>query len=196
VSNFSSSFYLVRMQNADGFRTLNPRNRNLTPGGSSGGEAALIAFNGSPLGVGTDIGGSLRIPGACSGIFSLRPSFGRFPHFDTKSGMAGQEAVISVNGPMARDLEGIKLFTKSVVDSEPWWMDPKCVAIPWREIEAEKKMKIGVLWNDGMVMPTPPVKRALKSTVEKLRAAGHEIVDWEAEGHAQANDILVGQPTH
>lgn len=107
--------------------------------------------------------------------------------------MAGQEAVISVNGPMARTLEDIKLFTKSVIDSEPWWVDPKCIAIPWRVIEPPKKLKIGVLWNDGVVMPTPPVRRALSLTVEKLRAAGHEVVEWGNEGHAQAAKILVGE---
>jgi amidase len=83
-------------------RTVNPLNRKLTSGGSSGGESALIAFGGSPLGVGTDIGGSLRIPAACTGIFTLRPSFGRFPTLGAKSGLAGQEAVQSVNGPMAK----------------------------------------------------------------------------------------------
>ncbi|KAG0647462.1 Acetamidase [Hyphodiscus hymeniophilus] len=171
-------------------RTLNPKNRKLTPGGSSGGEAALISFRGSPLGVGTDIGGSLRIPAACCGIFTLRPSLGRYPHFDTKSGMAGQEAVISVNGPMARSLADVRLFTKSIIDSEPWLVDPKCLPIPWRAVELPKKLKIAVLWNDGVVMPTPPVRRALSSTVKKLRAAGHEVVDWSADGYAQAADIL------
>lgn len=52
-------------------------------------------------------------------------------------------------------------------------------------------MKIGILWNDGMVRPTPPVRRALKETAEKLRLAGHEVIDWEPIGHAQAADILV-----
>ncbi|TAQ88359.1 hypothetical protein B7494_g3302 [Chlorociboria aeruginascens] len=171
-------------------RTVNPLNRSLTPGGSSGGEAALLSFGGSPLGVGTDIGGSLRIPAACSGIFTLKPSLGRFPHFDTKSGMAGQEAVVSVNGPMSKNLSDIKLFAKTVIDSTPWLIDPKCLPIPWRNIEAPKKLKIGILWNDGVVNPTPPVKRALAETVLKLRAAGHEVVDWAPEGHIQAPDIL------
>lgn len=108
--------------------------------------------------------------------------------------MAGQEAVISVNGPMARELKDIKLFTKSVIETEPWLIDPKCVPIPWRTVETPKKLKIGVLWNDGIVTPTPPVARALKATVSKLRGAGHEVVDWGSDGHAEAAGILVSDP--
>ncbi|DAA73110.1 TPA_exp: General amidase GmdB [Trichophyton benhamiae CBS 112371] len=171
-------------------RTTNPFNRLTSSGGSSGGESALIAFRGSPLGVGTDIGGSLRIPAALTGIFTLKPSFGRFPNFKTKSGLAGQESVTSVNGPMARDLRSISLWAEAVVGSQPWITDPKCLPIPWREVELKRSLKIGILWNDGMVRPTPPVRRALKETAEKLRLAGHEVVDWEPIGHAQAADIL------
>ncbi|EFE41346.1 general amidase GmdB [Trichophyton verrucosum HKI 0517] len=160
-------------------RTTNPFNRLTSSGGSSGGESALIAFRGSPLGVGTDIG-----------IFTLKPSFGRFPNFKTKSGLAGQESVTSVNGPMARDLRSISLWAEAVVGSQPWITDPKCLPIPWREVELKRSLKIGILWNDGMVRPTPPVRRALKETAEKLRLAGHEVVDWQPIGHAQAADIL------
>lgn len=172
-------------------RTVNPLNRKLTSGGSSGGESALLAFGGSPLGVGTDIGGSLRIPAACTGIFTLRPSFGRFTTQRCRSGLAGQEAVMSVNGPMARTLEDITLFAKTVVDAEPWQVDAKVLPIPWRAVERKKKLKIAVLWNDGMVIPTPPVERALKETVEKLKKAGHEIIDWDPVLHPKLLHILV-----
>ncbi|EON62436.1 hypothetical protein W97_01658 [Coniosporium apollinis CBS 100218] len=171
-------------------RTVNPLNRSLTSGGSSGGESALVAFGGSPLGVGTDIGGSLRIPAACTGIFTLRPSFGRFPTLRARTGLAGQEAVNSVNGPMGRTLEDIVLLSKVIVNSEPWHKDPKCLPIPWHPVEAKTKLKLGVLWDDGMAKPTPPVQRALKETVEKLKKAGHDIVDWAPDGHAQALGIL------
>src|ERR1700761_3541711 len=116
-------------------RTVNPMNRNLTSGGSSGGESALITMRGSPLGVGTDIGGSLRIPAACTGIFTLRPSYGRFPHFDARSGLAGQESIGSVHGPMARSVADLRLFTENVANAEPWLKDPKCLPIPWRTVE-------------------------------------------------------------
>ncbi|KAF2736543.1 acetamidase-like protein [Polyplosphaeria fusca] len=171
-------------------RTVNPRNRNLTSGGSSGGESALIVFGGSPLGVGTDIGGSLRIPAACTGIFTLRPSFGRFTTQRCRSGLAGQEAVMSVNGPMAKTLEDIVLFSKTVVGAQPWLVDPKCLPIPWRTVQLKKKLKIAVLWNDGIVVPTPPVTRALRETVEKLQTAGHEIIEWDPRLHPHAVDIL------
>lgn len=111
-------------------RTVNPLNRMLTSGGSSGGESALIAFGESPLGIGTDIGGSLRIPAACTGIFTLRPSFGRFTTQRCRSGLAGQEAVASVNGPMTKTLEDTIFYSKTIVDAKPWLVDPKCVPIP------------------------------------------------------------------
>ncbi|KUI53887.1 Acetamidase [Cytospora mali] len=171
-------------------RTVNPRNRQLTSGGSSGGESALISFKGSCLGVGTDIGGSLRIPAACTGIFTLRPSFGRFPTLKCRSGMSGQEAVQSVNGPMARTIADIELEAQTVVEGKPWLYDPRMLPIPWREVALPAKLRVAVMWDDGMVTPTPPVSRALKVTVEKLKAAGHEIVDWDPKDQAQGVSLL------
>ncbi|KXT01880.1 hypothetical protein AC578_2155 [Pseudocercospora eumusae] len=171
-------------------RTVNPLNRATTSGGSSGGESALIALHGSPLGVGTDIGGSLRIPAACTGIFTLKPSAGRFPHFDARSGLAGQEAVPSVHGPMARSIADLRLYTENVIGTQPWNQDPKCLPIPYRNVELKGKPKIAVLWDNGMVRPTPPVTRALKEVVEKLKVKGYEIVDWPNTDHVEAMQLL------
>ncbi|KAH7136309.1 acetamidase [Dactylonectria macrodidyma] len=171
-------------------RTVNPRNRKTTSGGSSGGESALIVMKGSPLGVGSDIGGSLRIPAACTGLFTLRPSAGRFPVRNCRSGMPGQEAVQSVNGPLARTLHDVELYSKAVIDAQPWLRDPKCLPIPWRAASVPPKLKIAVMWHDGMVKPTAPVARALRETVEKLKAAGHELIDWDPVDQQQGNDLL------
>jgi amidase len=167
-------------------RTVSPLNRKTTSGGSSGGESALIALRGSPLGVGTDIGGSVRIPAACMGIFALRPSFGRFPNFDARSGLAGQEAVAAVHGPMARSVADLRLYAEHVVGTEPWRKDPKCIEIPWRPATVTSKPKIAVLWDNGIIHPTPPVVRALKEVAEKLKSKGYEIVDWPADDHVEA----------
>ncbi|KAI1739784.1 amidase [Xylaria scruposa] len=171
-------------------RTVNPLNRRLTSGGSSGGETALITFKGSPLGVGTDIGGSLRIPAACTGMFTLRPSFGRFPTLGCRSGLPGQEAVQSVNGPLTRTMADLEYYCKAVVDSEPWHGDPRCLPIPWRTVSLPSRLRVAVMWHDGVVLPTPPVTRALRQTVERLRAAGHEVIDWSPEDQAEGLLLL------
>jgi amidase len=92
---------------------------------------------------------------------------------------------------MARTLEDVTLFAKTVVDSMPWLVDPKCLPIPWRSVESKKTLKIAVMMNDGIVMPTPPVTRALNETSEKLRKAGHEVVEWDPRLHSKAIEFLV-----
>ncbi|KAI5868167.1 amidase [Durotheca rogersii] len=171
-------------------RTVNPRRRGLTSGGSSGGESALVAFRGSPLGVGTDIGGSLRIPAACTGIFTLRPSFGRFPTLRCRSGMPGQEAVQSVNGPLARTLADVELWSRAVVGAEPWRLDPRCLPIPWRAVALPARLRVAVMWDDGMALPTPPVTRALRRAAAALRAAGHHVLAWSSEDQPQGQRLL------
>ncbi|SPO20568.1 probable AMD2 - amidase [Ustilago trichophora] len=173
------------VSNANG-RALNPFNTKMTPGGSSGGESALLAMRGSPLGVGTDIGGSIRIPCSFTGLWGLKPSFGRFPTGKCKSGLAGQEAVMSINGPMCNDAEGLEIYAKMVVDTEPWHVDPKCVPIPWTPVAASslpKSLTILMLTNNGLVTPTPPLQRALAHAASKLRAAGHNVIEWDASAN-------------
>jgi len=125
-----------------------------------------------------------------TGIFTIRPSYGRFPHFDARSGMAGQEAVGSVHGPMARSVADLKLFAQSVVNAGPWRKDPKCMEIPWRPVVLPERLKIAVLWHDGICQPTPPVARALRTVTTQLKSCGHEIVNWDARGHATALDLI------
>ena len=93
-------------------------------------------------------------------------------------------------GPMARSLEDCQLFTDNVANSGPWLKDPKCTPMPWRSIELKSKPKIGILWDNGMVTPTPPVKRALKTVTEKLKQKGYEIIDWAPYGHPEASSLM------
>lgn len=76
-TNIPQTMFAFECSNPIWGRTTNPWNENYTCGGSSGGEGALIAMDGSPVGIGTDIGGSLRIPAAYCGIYSLKPAAGR-----------------------------------------------------------------------------------------------------------------------
>lgn len=97
---------------------------------------------------------------------------------------------MSVNGPLARTLEEVIFYSKTIIDKQPWLQDPKCLPIPWRPVEAKKYLKLAVFWNDGIVTPTPPVARALRETVSKLRTAGHEIVEWDPVEHEEINRLL------
>ena len=91
---------------------------------------------------------------------------------------------------MAKTLQDVELFSRTIVDSEPWYHDPRCLPLPWRSVDQKSKLKIGVMWNDGIVQPTPPVAEALKHTVDKLKAAGHEIIEWKPEGHKELIQLL------
>ncbi|QRV80632.1 amidase [Ceratobasidium sp. AG-Ba] len=177
-------------------RTVNPYNRNLTSGGSSGGEGALVAMRGSPLGVGTDIGGSVRIPASMCGIYSLRPSYHRLPYYGARNCLEGQESVHSVLGPMANSLSALKIFTKAVIDTRPWVQDPMCIRKVWDE-EAYQlvdhggrggKKCFGLMYDDGLVKPNPPVFRAMDMMKKALEAAGHEVIEWENCRH---EDIFI-----
>lgn len=98
---------------------------------------------------------------------------------------------MSINGPLSQTLSGIQTYTSILLGVKPWLNDPKVLPMPWRSVEPKRKLKLAVLWDDGIVRPTPPVRRALKETVQKLKQAGHEIIDWEPLAHNEMLAILV-----
>lgn len=174
-------------------RTSNPFNVALSAGGSSGGESALIALHGSYMGVGTDIGGSIRHPCHFTGLYGLRPSHGRVPYQDVTNTFLGQEAVRSCAGPMARSVADLHLFMTSLLAQKPWLRDSQCLPIPWRaedEILPEK-LCFGMGWSDGSVSPTPPLLRALEITKRKLIEAGHVVIDYTPFEMAEATEIVI-----
>ncbi|KAG0708899.1 general amidase [Suillus ampliporus] len=171
-------------------RTTNPYNRSLTPGGSSGGEGALVALKGSPLGVGSDIGGSIRGPSAFCGIYGLRPSYGRVPYCGARNSLEGQDSVLSVFGPMTNSVGGIKVFMKAVVDAKPWLKDPLAVRKKWDEDEynladhgSGKDLCFAIMWDDGVVVPHPPIRRSMEITKAALQKAGHKVVSFTAPAY-------------
>ena len=176
--------------------TVNPWNQILTSGGSSGGEGALIGLRGSPLGLGTDIGGSVRSPAANCGIYSLRPTSYRLPTGGMSGTMLSEEQILAVIGPMSTSLEGLKLIMSTVIAAKPWLVEPSVLPFPWRYQEPllelkRKKLKIGVLWSDDIVKPHPPILRALREVVDKLHASGDfDIVDWKPYKHDEAWKII------
>lgn len=120
--------------------------------------------------------------------------------YAARSGLPGQEAVKSINGPMSTHLEAIELWAKAVVDSKGWESDPNVLPIPWREVTLPEKLcfgkhsfssqhpqasmiahlSSGLIWDNDMVRPTPPVLRALREAKQALEAAGHIVIEWKS----------------
>ncbi|KAK5136264.1 hypothetical protein LTR08_003871 [Meristemomyces frigidus] len=182
--------------------TVNPFNTALTPGGSSGGEGALLGLRGSCLGIGTDIWGSIRSPAANNGVFGFRPTSFRLPMAGLAATMYGSEHIVAVIGPLSTSLEGIKVFMKSIVDQQPWLYEPSLVPLAWRDsssqgtllrkgADGKRKLRIGVLADDGVVRPHPPILRGIATLVEKLRGNPDiEIVEFPPYNHAEAWRII------
>lgn len=167
-------------------QTSNPYSSKHVPGGSTGGEGALLAVGGSRIGVGTDVAGSVRVPAHFSGIYALKCSTGRFPKVGNTTSMPGQEGIPAVYSPMARTLPDLTYFLKSVLSIKPWDYDYSVHPMEWRQNEADelknkKKLRVGVMWSDGIVDPSPACNRALKLSVDALRKSGHDIVELVPE---------------
>jgi Asp-tRNA(Asn)/Glu-tRNA(Gln) amidotransferase A subunit family amidase len=161
-------------------RTTNPHNPRYSPGGSTGGESALLALGGR-IGIGSDVAGSVRAPAHFAGCYSLRCSTGRWPKSGIFTSMPGQEGVPSVFSPMARTLNDLTYFTRAVIGMRPWIYDHSVHPLEWRpHIEqefSEKQLRIGVLRTDGVVDPSPACARALRMGEQALARQGHEIVE-------------------
>ncbi|KAM0350574.1 hypothetical protein ACHAPU_003058 [Fusarium lateritium] len=177
-------------------RVLNPYNIHLSAGGSTGGEAALIAMKGSVLGIGTDIGGSIRGPSAFCGIYGFKTTSTTLPTRGYIKG-APPPAVLDIplsTGPMCRSLRDMNLFMECVLSVKPYLNDPTVVPIPWTGLSTSlnRRLKIGIISNDGFIEPQPPVKRALswvKHLLADIKYADLiEVKDFKVIGAEEAWD--------
>ncbi|EIW87017.1 acetamidase [Coniophora puteana RWD-64-598 SS2] len=177
-------------------RALNPFNIMLTPGGSSGGESALIACHGSPLGVGTDIGGSIRIPAAHGGLYGLKGSVARLPHAGLMGSHDGMDEIVGCVGPIATSARDLELFCRVMLDAQPWLVEPALLEMPWKKDVADgrnlpSKLSIAILFDDGVVTPHPPIMDALQRYKAELIAAGYDVIEWNALDHQVGWDLIV-----
>ncbi|KIW92858.1 uncharacterized protein Z519_06707 [Cladophialophora bantiana CBS 173.52] len=171
------------------------------------GEGALQALRGTALGLGTDIGGSVRIPAAFNSIFSLKLTPERIPYREVANTNPGQNTYRSTVGFRSTSLGGLELALKSVLSTQPWLRDPAVVPIPFRQEIVDEylsrakwdgtakasgcALKLGIFWADGIVTPRPPITRGLHVVVDAVRNAGHKGVSWEPPNLTTAKGVHV-----
>uniref|UniRef100_A0ABM5G7Q3 Vitamin D3 hydroxylase-associated protein-like n=1 Tax=Pogona vitticeps TaxID=103695 RepID=A0ABM5G7Q3_9SAUR len=162
-------------------QTINPLNHKKSPGGSSGGEGALIAAGGSILGFGTDVAGSIRLPSSFCGICGLKPTGPRLSFLGLALPIAGMKSVTATIGPMARDVDSLALCMKALLCDELFHLDPSVPPMPFKEeiYTSTKPLRIGYYDDDGYFEPSPSMRRAVRETKHLLQTSGHTLVPFE-----------------
>ncbi|KAM9831391.1 fatty-acid amide hydrolase 1 [Neosynchiropus ocellatus] len=160
--------------------TLNPVNPKKTCGGSSGGEGALVGGGGSVLGIGTDIGGSIRIPAAFCGLCGLKPTSGRLSLQGAVSLYRGQKSLLASAGPIAKDVDSLALCMKALLSDHMFDLDPTVPPMPFNEqiYQNGSRLRIGYLESDGYSQPSPSMARAVREVKALLEQAGHTLVPY------------------
>ncbi|MEX2175906.1 MAG: amidase family protein [Pirellulaceae bacterium] len=160
-------------------RTNNPWNLTRTPGGSTGGEAAIVAARGSPLGIGNDLGGSIRVPAHFCGIHGLKPTSLRLPRAGAVSTLRGFEAIVTQPGPMARHVEDLWLALRILADPSDGYLAGDVVpgSLPDPATVDLSKLRIGVLTHDGVFPASTGARRAVREAASALGGLGAELVE-------------------
>jgi Asp-tRNA(Asn)/Glu-tRNA(Gln) amidotransferase A subunit family amidase len=167
-------------------RTNSPWDLERTPGGSSGGEAAAIASGMSAGGVGSDGGGSIRVPAHFSGICGLKPTPGRIPATGHFPASGGPFALIGVVGPMARTVADLKALFEAMQGPDDGDTCAAPVPVRWPTERQTKKLRIGYFEDDGRTPVTPETRAAVITAAEALRGAGFEVEPFRPEGPEEA----------
>src|SRR5437899_8206756 len=170
-------------------RTNNPWDLARTPGGSSGGEAAAIAAGCSVAGVGSDGGGSIRVPAHFSGICGLKPTPGRIPSTGHFPPSLGPFALLGGGGPMARTARDLEILFE--VMQGPDIGDPSAVSVPvrWPSHAELKGIRIGYFEDDGRTPVTADTRAAVRTAAEALTRAGFQVEPFRPDGLELARQL-------
>ncbi|KAF8372092.1 hypothetical protein PRIPAC_78521, partial [Pristionchus pacificus] len=174
--------------------TDNPHRKGRTPGGSSGGESAIIGAGGSLLGIGGDVGGSIRIPAHYAGIAGIKPSHLRFSSKHCTGSVPGRPLINASEGPMAPSIDTCAHICKEIWSSS--WQsdyDPYVPPVQWRQelFEEGRKYKIGYYTDDGWFTPTPGCVRVVEEAKKALEAKGHTLIPFHPPDVPEINRLFV-----
>jgi amidase len=171
-------------------RTSNPWDLTRTAGGSSGGEAAAIACGMSAGGIGSDGGGSIRVPAHFCGICGLKPTPGRIPATGHYPPCGGPFSLIGVVGPMARTVEDLQWLLDVTSGYDPG--DPISSPLPaslTANYDASRKLRVGFYEDDGYCTPVPEIREAVRAAARALEENGFAVEPFRPEGLERAREL-------
>ncbi len=168
-------------------RTNNPYDQQRTPGGSSGGESALIAACGSPLGLGSDCLGSVRVPAAFCGIASIKPTSGRLPRTGHVPPAGGWIEALWQIGPMARRVEDLILAMRILAGEDGADFTSPPVAL--EEVPDLKKLRIAYFTDNGFATPQPEITVAVEQCARFLASEGMHVENCRPPGVENVYDL-------
>lgn len=176
----------------------NPWNRKRTPGGSSGGEAAIIASKCAPIGIGSDIGGSIRNPANFCGIYGFKPTNYKISNYNIKSmngKTRGFDRIIPSTGPISTSIDDIVLILSALYGE--FSCDYSCHQSKFDlklynnyidSVKNNKKLRIGYSYNAERVELAEGITSEIKNTIDKLKKEGHELIEFPYNDYLDVHD--------
>jgi fatty acid amide hydrolase len=195
-TNVAQLLLFIETDNPVYGRTNNPHDPGArSAGGSSGGEGALLAAGATALGLGTDIGGSVRVPASFCGVVGLKPTSGRCDDLGDGSVPVGQRTVPSQVGVLGRTVgdvaTGIEVINGGNHPALDGSLAPAMPLADFTRVDVSK-LRVAFYDDDGTFRPAPAVRRAVGEAVAALRARGAEARSWSPPDAGRARDLFFG----
>jgi amidase len=173
-------------------RTNNPYDLSLSPGGSSGGESAIISAGGSPFGLGSDAGGSVRFPAHCTGITAIKPTSGRVPRTGHFPGPGGLLDALWQIGPLARFVEDLSMVLPIIAGVD--WRDTAIVPMPLGDATKvdPKALRVAFHTDNGIETPTRETIETVEKAARALEAGVAAVEEARPPGIEQTYEIYLG----
>ncbi len=190
-TNVSQLLLYIEADNPLYGRTNNPWNLDRSPGGSSGGQAAIIAAGGSPLGLATDIGGSTRVPATFCGLAGMKPTTGRLDDLAEFALPLGQKAIVSQVGALARSVDDVALAIEILNGGRAPAVEPPMPLGDPTAVEVSR-LRVAYYTDDGTLAVHPAVRRAVIEAAGVLAGQGAQVTEWRPPEVGRALDIFFG----
>jgi amidase len=171
--------------------TNNPYDLTRTPGGSSGGASAILAAGGSPFDIGSDYGGSIRLPSHCTGIAGIKPTSGRVPRTGHAFPFGGLLDAFQQLGPMARHVSDLSLLLPILAG--PDWIDPYVVPMSLQDPAKVnlQALRVSFHTDNGIQTPTPAISHVVSAAASVLSDAGARVEEARPTGIESSYDVTM-----